>query len=69
MQIIYVIVKDVSGPPGHGEPGQEYYALAADGFYDKGTPYPAFYYENEAQEFIVNNKLGYNAKVLPLNVI
>lgn len=68
--MIYLLVRIISGPPGHGEPGQQHIALMDDGdAYTLGKPIPAFFTKEQAIEFKkINDK--YNLyKILELSVM
>jgi len=52
MNSIFLIVREVRGPHGHGEPGEPYLSLHTDGeWFDLGEPSPALDSERKAENF------------------
>ena len=50
---IFLIVQEVHGPAGHGEPPMPYLALHTDGeWFSLGEPTPAFKTYEKAEEFL-----------------
>ncbi|KKM89690.1 hypothetical protein LCGC14_1246210 [marine sediment metagenome] len=70
MTIVYAIVHNMSGPPGHGDPGPPYLALAEDGNgYELGIPFPVFTSEAKAEEYRVLHDRFKFYRILPLDLV
>lgn len=69
MNTVYVIVRNVHGPAGHGEPPEEFIALGEDGgAWTLGNPYPVFTSKEKAEKFKETIQFGRYYKVIPLEV-
>lgn len=64
---IYALVRKVTGPAGHGEPGEPYLTLVTDGgWFNLGNPYPLFTTESAAKHYRDTNKIS--ATIHPLEL-
>ena len=65
--IVYALTREVTGPAGHGEPGNPYLSLLTDGeWFDLGNPHPLFTTEKAAEKYLKDNDL--HAEVIPLEL-
>ncbi len=65
--MLYLITRKVTGPSGHGEPGEDILALGHDGVWDIGDLYPAFTTRARALEYIKDHNL-YNSGITPIDL-
>jgi hypothetical protein len=64
---VYALTRQVTGSPGHGEPGTPYLTLLTDGvWFNLGNPHPFFTTEEAAEKYKNDNKL--TARVTPIEL-
>lgn len=64
---IFALVNKVTGPAGHGEPGEPYLALLTDGeWFNIGNPHPLFTSRKAAEHYRDSNNLIASVKELEL---
>ena len=68
--IIYMLVKLVHGPHGHGEPGSPYLAIHEDGNgYSIGNPSPVFVNLEDAEKFKKENDKYNSFEIMRIPII
>lgn len=67
IKTVFALVRKVTGPAGHGEPGEPYLTLLTDGsWFNLGNPHPLFTTREKAEHYLTTNKLKATIKEIEL---